>query len=266
MSFDGDLYPTSGAAKVMTTKGDIVRYDSQRERYGIGSTNQVLSVTAGLPAWKTLTLADSVLTTAGDILYENNTPELARLAKGSDGDVLTLASGLPSWASSSGGGALELLGSNAATSDTTNLNVSGLSVSSPDSVFCTYVGNFDDSQDLGIQVNGITGSVYNQSGVESRTSGVVRVADSNQTFWDAIANNIASAEKGCSQFRIFCNPSSELLNCLVLGGGDEGTVQMSCENSTASTTTITQVRLISSGAGNNIRDGSVLNVYKVSGS
>jgi len=88
----------------MTTKGDIVRYDSARERYGIGSTNQVLSVTAGLPAWKTLTLADSVLTTAGDVLYENNTPELARLPKGSDDDVLTLASGLPSWAAPAGGG------------------------------------------------------------------------------------------------------------------------------------------------------------------
>ena len=35
----------------MTTKGDVVRYDSQRERYGIGSTNQVLTVVAGLPAW-----------------------------------------------------------------------------------------------------------------------------------------------------------------------------------------------------------------------
>ena len=103
MSFNGDLYPTAGADVVMTTKGDVVRYDSERERYAIGSTNQVLSVTAGLPAWKTLTLADSVLTTAGDILYENNTPELARLPKGSDTQVLTLSSGLPTWATAGGG-------------------------------------------------------------------------------------------------------------------------------------------------------------------
>ena len=51
MSFDGDLYPEAGATSVMTTKGDVVRYDSQRERLGIGSTNQVLTVVAGLPAW-----------------------------------------------------------------------------------------------------------------------------------------------------------------------------------------------------------------------
>ena len=52
MSFDGDLYPTSGASVVMTTKGDMVDYDTQRQRLGIGSTGQVLTVTAGLPAWE----------------------------------------------------------------------------------------------------------------------------------------------------------------------------------------------------------------------
>ena len=51
MSFDGDLYPSAGATSVLSTKGDIVRYDSQRERYGIGSTGQVLAVASGLPAW-----------------------------------------------------------------------------------------------------------------------------------------------------------------------------------------------------------------------
>ena len=99
MSFNGDLYPTAGADVVMTTKGDLVRYDSQRERYGIGSTNQVLSVTAGLPAWKTLTTADSVLTTQGDILYEGASG-LARLGQSTDGFVLTTkgAGADPVWA------------------------------------------------------------------------------------------------------------------------------------------------------------------------
>jgi len=50
LGFNGDLYP-SVASKVMTTTGDIVRYDSERERYGIGSTGTVLTVVAGLPAW-----------------------------------------------------------------------------------------------------------------------------------------------------------------------------------------------------------------------
>ena len=50
MGFNGDLYP-SVASKVMTTKGDIVRYNTERERYGIGSTGQVLAVSSGLPVW-----------------------------------------------------------------------------------------------------------------------------------------------------------------------------------------------------------------------
>jgi len=63
MSFDGDLYPTAGASSVMTTKGDVVRYDSQRERYGIGSTNQVLQVSSGgLPTWQTLSAGGATVT------------------------------------------------------------------------------------------------------------------------------------------------------------------------------------------------------------
>ena len=49
LSFSGDLYPESGASVVMTTKGDLVRYDSQRERYWIGSANQILQVKSNLP-------------------------------------------------------------------------------------------------------------------------------------------------------------------------------------------------------------------------
>ena len=104
MGFNGDLYPEAGATSVMTTKGDMVDYNTARQRLGIGSANQILQVKSSLPSWETVDLADTVLTTAGDILYENNTPELARLPKGSDADVLTLASGLPSWSAPAGGG------------------------------------------------------------------------------------------------------------------------------------------------------------------
>ena len=51
MGFNGDLYPTAGATSVLTTKGDLVRYDTERERYGIGSSGQVLAVQSNLPTW-----------------------------------------------------------------------------------------------------------------------------------------------------------------------------------------------------------------------
>ena len=53
MSFSGDLYPDV-ASKVITSKGDLVRGNASgnRERYGIGSSNQVLTVTSGTIAWE----------------------------------------------------------------------------------------------------------------------------------------------------------------------------------------------------------------------
>ena len=53
MGFNGDLYPDN-AQVVISAKGDLVRGDNSgnRERYGIGSTGQVLSVASGTIAWQ----------------------------------------------------------------------------------------------------------------------------------------------------------------------------------------------------------------------
>lgn len=106
MSFNGDLYPTTGATSVLTTKGDLVDYDTQRQRLGIGSANQILQVKSNLPSWETVPLADTVLTTQGDILYENASG-LARLGFGTSGDVLTTkgTGANPTWETPASGGA-----------------------------------------------------------------------------------------------------------------------------------------------------------------
>jgi len=101
LGFNGDLYPSAGAGVVMTTKGDMVDFNTSRQRLGIGSTNQILQVKSALPSWETVDLADTVLTTAGDILYENATPELARLAAGTQNFNLQMGASLPAWAASS---------------------------------------------------------------------------------------------------------------------------------------------------------------------
>jgi hypothetical protein len=102
LGFNGDLYPTAGASSVMTTKGDIVRYNTERERYGIGSSGQVLQVASGLPAWTTINLADSVLTTQGDVLYEGASA-LARLGQSTNNFTLATkgAGANPAWQASS---------------------------------------------------------------------------------------------------------------------------------------------------------------------
>ena len=102
MSFDGDLYPEAGATSVLSTKGDIVRYNTERERYGIGSAGQVLQVASDLPTWSTINLADSVLTTQGDVLYEGASA-LARLGQSTNNYTLATkgAGANPAWQASS---------------------------------------------------------------------------------------------------------------------------------------------------------------------
>jgi len=118
LGFNGDLYPTAGASVVMTTSGDMVKYQSgARARLGIGSANQILQVKSSLPSWETVDLADTVLTTAGDVLIENATPELARLGAGTQYNNLQMGASLPAWASSSTSimtGAMDILYSSSA--------------------------------------------------------------------------------------------------------------------------------------------------------
>jgi len=105
MSFDGDLYPSAGATSVLTTKGDLVDFDTIRQRLAIGSANQILQVKSSLPSWETVPLADTVLTTQGDVLYQNASG-LARLGFGTSGDVLTTkgTGANPVWETPSSGG------------------------------------------------------------------------------------------------------------------------------------------------------------------
>ena len=129
MSFNGDLYPTAGADVVMTTKGDMVDYNTARQRLGIGSANQILQVKSGLPSWETLSTAGSVLTTQGDILYEGASG-LSRLGFGTSGDVLTTkgTGANPVWETASASGRLEQLASYVATGseDTATMTFYGM--------------------------------------------------------------------------------------------------------------------------------------------
>jgi hypothetical protein len=54
-------------------------------------------VAADIPSLATSYLSTSIMTTAGDILFENATPTAARLPIGSTGNVLTVVGGLPAW-------------------------------------------------------------------------------------------------------------------------------------------------------------------------
>ena len=118
--------------EVLTTNGDIVfRNAGTTTRLGVGTNGEILTVTAGVPAWATapsgvtdhtlLTnigtnthaqidthIADNTvhftdpMTTTGDIIYESGGP--TRLAAGTNSHVLTLSAGVPVWAAAPGAG------------------------------------------------------------------------------------------------------------------------------------------------------------------
>ena len=129
--FSGDLYPSAGATSVLTTKGDMVDYNTARQRFGIGSTGQVLTVAGALPTWATLTTADSVLTTQGDVLYESASG-LARLGFGTSGDVLTTkgTGANPVWETVSAGGATVETAERSQTGSFTTTSTSAVDVTS----------------------------------------------------------------------------------------------------------------------------------------
>jgi len=103
MGYNGNL--NSRASEVITTQGDLRRGDSSGnpERLAVGSANQVLQSNGTTESWATLSTGDTVLTTQGDILYENASG-LQRLGAGTSGYFLkTLGtSANPIWASSGG--------------------------------------------------------------------------------------------------------------------------------------------------------------------
>ena len=165
MSFNGDLYPTAGADVVMTTKGDMVDYNTARQRLGIGSTNQILQVKSGLPSWETLSTAGSVLTTQGDVLYEG-AAGLARLGFGTSGDVLTTkgTGANPVWETpSGGGGSLELLDSYQATGaeSTTTLSWTSIDMKADYSaIYIVYQISPTAILEVQAQIDGITAGEY----------------------------------------------------------------------------------------------------------
>lgn len=112
--------PTFGGTGQNTVASGDILYGSAANvwsRRAIGSTNQVLIVSGGLPTWGQVSLTAGVTGTLpatnggtgqatytiGDILYASSTTALSKLPIGSAGQILKVSGGLPSWAADSVG-------------------------------------------------------------------------------------------------------------------------------------------------------------------
>ena len=122
----------------------------------------------------TIALAQTALTTAGDLLYANATPALARLAIGSTGNVLTVSGGLPVWAppatsgtvtSFSAGNLSPLFTTTVATSTTTPALSFSLSNAAGGTVFGNATGSSGAPSYTATPVLGINASVAGTLGL-----------------------------------------------------------------------------------------------------
>ena len=170
------FFAVDAADTPLTTTGDIIYSSSgsTAARLGIGSTNQALGVSGGIPAWQAS--SKSTLTTTGDIIYASaaNTP--ARLGIGSAGQVLNVSGGIPAWTTASSGG-MTLL-------STTTLSGATTTISSIDQTYirlfmliinptnATATGRFGiaPNNDSG-SANGITIAYSNNAGYGPSTTG-----------------------------------------------------------------------------------------------
>ena len=129
-------------------------------------------------------LADTVLTTNGDILYYNSGRQ--RLAKGDNDEVLTLKSGLPSWESAAGGGVWTSEGSTTLTNSTTDeidITLDTALVASKAKLYFTFNGAMTGSNDILMQCNGDDGENYVSSFLSSENGGALTVTLQTETSW-----------------------------------------------------------------------------------
>ena len=194
MSFSGNQYP-SYANKVITTRGDIVRGSSTgaRERLGLGSANQVLQSDGTDIDWETLALADSTLTTQGDVLYQSASG-LARLGQSTDGYVLTTkgAAANPVWAAASGS-TWELLdqhdvANDATEADTTYTPASPIPMIDSGDYNALYVlgkGRSSATCNMQIILNGLS-EFHTQYTLNTSGSSITAVADTSASEIDVV--------------------------------------------------------------------------------
>ena len=210
--------------------------------------------------------ADTVMDTNGQILYYNNGRKA--LDKEDNDDVLQLKAGLPSWQPlpSASGGAYTLIETKTVSGGTTSAVTFTLSpvIAPPNAVFVTLSGEWDDSQELGIQLNGLTGN-YSEYGAIYKPTALSALAITGDDHWDFVDNNMSDNELGFAQGLYRANPVSGLLEGNATGGGNKGWINIACHNTTSSQSDIDEVKITTLSA-NYIRSGTEISVYKLSGS
>lgn len=169
----------------MTTTGDM-EYESApgvAARLAIGTANQILKVSGGIPTWATFTALTNPMTSTGDIIYSSdNLGTPARLGIGTSGQILEVTAGIPSWVTASAGevtGVIKMYGGTSIPTGYLQCDGSAISRTTYSSLFAAIATNWgigDGSTtfnlpDLrGAFVRGVSGTSGADPDASSRTA------------------------------------------------------------------------------------------------
>ena len=211
----------AGASVVMTTNGDMVQFKSGvRDRLAIGSSNQILQVKSSLPSWETVSFPDSVLTSQGDILYEDASG-LARLGAGTSGYFLKTqgTSANPVWAEVAGGGAWELLDSYDSSGTNSSYTYTPSPTLNPANYSLwgfTFQGDVSGTLSMHMRLNGDT-STNQHWMTELYDSGTITVSENKNETYLSLGSSTMFSEAIRLYGYIYSNPNATV--------GGEGYVQ-----------------------------------------
>jgi hypothetical protein len=129
----------TGFASPLTTKGDILGFDTAADRIPVGADGTVLTANSAQPLgvdWAAV--LTNPMTNVGDIIVGGTAGAATRLGIGGSGQVLTVSGGTPDWATAGGtglfAGIMSALPTRAAFGLTNNLNQQGTFTQSDNAV------------------------------------------------------------------------------------------------------------------------------------
>ena len=270
MSYNGDLYSTGGADVVMTSTGDMVKYESgARARLPIGTANQILQSKSNLPSWETVDLADTVLTTAGDVLYEDATPALARLPAGSLNDVLTMGASVPAWsAPAGGGGSMEYHETHTLGSSVGNFTWTfGSAITLADVAKVVFIINAEKSSTgatIFVKYNGYANADYNNAVLTASSGSVPSGYYNSARIYGWNLFEVSNTNDFSGTFEIYKNDVSGKMHSLMMFSGEGGSNWQSGYNTgTGAGTPLTLTSLYIEANTGNINSGSKFDLYTI---
>lgn len=253
---------------LLDTKGQLHGFSTENVAVDVGTNDFAVyadsSAASGLAYGAT---SKSVLDATGKMTYASAANTLAAISPGAEDTVLTMgASSVPAWTAPSGGGKMELVGSDILTSAAQNLQVAiSPAINQSDIAYLRLVVNVkaDDAtaeaQDTIMRINNISTDTYNQDGIECR-AGSSSILNDVAHNYVKVANNNHNGNR-FSITDIVCNSASGNLEMNIAGGGADGYFTAFAYNSTASQTSFSDI-LVFAGGGQNSID-SRIDVYKV---